>query len=176
MRAAVETSVLAHPVVGIGPADVGAAWLALLPYAQTFTAERAAYRNLVCGLVPPLTATVDNPYREWIGAQIRGDLWGYVCSGDPRAAARLAFADASLSHTANGIYGEMWVAALVAVAATTTDMAATLRASLEHVPPGEEDVEYLLAACNEFFGRSLGTSDITGAYAGVRPLVSTADP
>jgi glycerol-3-phosphate dehydrogenase len=37
-------------------------------------------------------------------------------------------------------------------------------------------VEYLLAACNEFFGSSIGASDITGAYAGVRPLVSTADP
>ena len=47
---------------------------------------------------------------------------------------------------------------------------------LEHVPPGREDVEYLLAACNEFFGSSIGASDITGAYAGVRPLVSTADP
>jgi ADP-ribosylglycohydrolase len=121
---------------GFGPADVGAAWLELLPYAQTFTAERAAYRNLVCGLAPPSTATVGNPYREWIGAQIRGDMWGYVCPGDPRAAARLAFADASLSHTANGIYGEMWVAALVAAAATTptTDVAAALRASLDHVP------------------------------------------
>jgi glycerol-3-phosphate dehydrogenase len=48
--------------------------------------------------------------------------------------------------------------------------------ALEHVPPGEEDVEYLLEACNAFFDRSLGRSDITGAYAGVRPLVSTADP
>jgi glycerol-3-phosphate dehydrogenase len=47
---------------------------------------------------------------------------------------------------------------------------------LEHVPPGAEDVEYLLGACNSFFDRSLDSSDITGAYAGVRPLVSTADP
>jgi glycerol-3-phosphate dehydrogenase len=48
--------------------------------------------------------------------------------------------------------------------------------ALEHVPPGAEDVEYLLGACNAFFDRSLGSSDIMGAYAGVRPLVSTADP
>jgi glycerol-3-phosphate dehydrogenase len=47
---------------------------------------------------------------------------------------------------------------------------------LDHVPPGEEDVQYLLDACNEFFGSTLSTSDLTGAYAGVRPLVSTADP
>jgi glycerol-3-phosphate dehydrogenase len=36
-------------------------------------------------------------------------------------------------------------------------------------------VDYLLTACNEFFGTSLGISDLTGAYAGVRPLISTGD-
>jgi glycerol-3-phosphate dehydrogenase len=48
--------------------------------------------------------------------------------------------------------------------------------SLEHVPPAAEDVEYLLEALNSFFGTSLGPADLTGAYAGVRPLISTADP
>jgi glycerol-3-phosphate dehydrogenase len=36
-------------------------------------------------------------------------------------------------------------------------------------------VDYLLSACNDFFGTSLGPSDLTGAYAGVRPLISTGD-
>jgi glycerol-3-phosphate dehydrogenase len=48
--------------------------------------------------------------------------------------------------------------------------------SLEHVPPSEDDLEYLLEATNEFFGSSVGESDVTGAYAGVRPLISTGDP
>jgi glycerol-3-phosphate dehydrogenase len=48
--------------------------------------------------------------------------------------------------------------------------------SLEHVPPGEEDIAYLLDACNTFFGTSLGAGDLAGAYAGVRPLISTGDP
>ena len=47
---------------------------------------------------------------------------------------------------------------------------------LEHVPPSGEDIGYLLTACNEFFGTSLGPDDVTGAYAGVRPLISTGDP
>ena len=46
---------------------------------------------------------------------------------------------------------------------------------LEHVPPADEDVSYLLDALNGFFGTSLGPTDLTGAYAGVRPLISTAD-
>ena len=48
--------------------------------------------------------------------------------------------------------------------------------SLDHIPPSGEDLEYLLGACNEFFGTSLAAGDVTGAYAGVRPLISTGDP
>ena len=47
---------------------------------------------------------------------------------------------------------------------------------LDHVPPSEEDIAYLLDAANEFFGSSVGVPDLTGAYAGVRPLISTGDP
>jgi glycerol-3-phosphate dehydrogenase len=45
-----------------------------------------------------------------------------------------------------------------------------------HPRPAEADVEYLLSAVNDFFGTSLGESDLVGAYAGVRPLISTGDP
>jgi glycerol-3-phosphate dehydrogenase len=45
-----------------------------------------------------------------------------------------------------------------------------------HPRPAADDVEYLLSAVNDFFGTSLGESDLVGAYAGVRPLISTGDP
>jgi glycerol-3-phosphate dehydrogenase len=47
---------------------------------------------------------------------------------------------------------------------------------IEHVPPADEDVTYLLDALNALFGTALGAADLTGAYAGVRPLISTGDP
>ncbi|CAA9525520.1 MAG: Glycerol-3-phosphate dehydrogenase [uncultured Solirubrobacteraceae bacterium] len=47
---------------------------------------------------------------------------------------------------------------------------------LDHIPPSQDDIEYLLAASNEYFGTSLGVEHVTGAYAGVRPLISTGDP
>ncbi len=47
---------------------------------------------------------------------------------------------------------------------------------ITHPRPGEEDVEYLLAAVNDFFGVALGQGDLVGAYAGVRPLISSGDP
>ncbi|MDX6696938.1 MAG: glycerol-3-phosphate dehydrogenase [Solirubrobacteraceae bacterium] len=47
---------------------------------------------------------------------------------------------------------------------------------VDHVRPAEEDVAYLLDAVNEYFGSSLDLGNVTGAYAGVRPLISTGDP
>ena len=47
---------------------------------------------------------------------------------------------------------------------------------LEHVPPARDEIDYLLEAVNGFFGASLGPGDLTGAFAGVRPLISTGDP
>ncbi|HET8565065.1 MAG TPA: glycerol-3-phosphate dehydrogenase/oxidase [Solirubrobacterales bacterium] len=47
---------------------------------------------------------------------------------------------------------------------------------ITHPHPAEEDIAYLLEAVNEFFGTSLGESHLVGAYAGVRPLISTGDP
>ncbi len=44
------------------------------------------------------------------------------------------------------------------------------------VTPSSDDIEYLLDAINDYFGTSLARSDLTGAYAGVRPLISTGDP
>jgi glycerol-3-phosphate dehydrogenase len=46
---------------------------------------------------------------------------------------------------------------------------------LDHVCPSGEDVDYLLAAVNEFFATALRRDDLAGAYAGVRPLISTGD-
>jgi glycerol-3-phosphate dehydrogenase len=46
---------------------------------------------------------------------------------------------------------------------------------LVHVSPSGQDIDYLLAAVNEFFATNLTKGDVAGAYAGVRPLISTGD-
>lgn len=114
--------------------DIAREWLDRLPFTQTFTAERAAYRNLLRGVPPAEAALDENPYREWIGALIRADIFGYVNPGNPGAAAAMAFRDARLSHVANGVYGELWAAALVAAAFGTTDAATALRAAFACIP------------------------------------------
>jgi ADP-ribosylglycohydrolase len=128
---------------GLAPGHVASAWLRLLPFLQVFTAERAAYRNLVNGVPLADVARTRNPYREWIGAQIRADAFGWVNPGNPRAAAVLAYQDASLSHVGNGIYGEMWAAALVASAFTADGPRDALLTSLSYVPPDSRLAEAL---------------------------------
>ncbi|MGW0229942.1 ADP-ribosylglycohydrolase family protein [Actinopolymorpha singaporensis] len=125
------------------PHHVADAWRLLLPLHQTYTAERVAYRNLALGLHAPATAVYRNPYREWIGAQIRGDAFGYVFPGDPASAARLAYQDAVLSHVANGVYGEMWAAAVVAAAFTAGSAREALEVSCGVVPPASRLAEAL---------------------------------
>ena len=116
--------------------DVAKLWLDELPAGRTFTAERIAYRNLLSGLEPPLTARHRNPFREWIGALIRADVHGWTNPGDPAGAAEQAYRDATLTHTANGVYAAMFTAATIAQAATGThDIHACLRTGLTVVPP-----------------------------------------
>jgi len=116
------------------PRQAAEFWLGHLPYRRTYTAERAAYRNFVNDLWPPQSATHRNPYREWIGAQIRADAFGYSCPGRPEEAASLAFKDACISHVKNGIYGEMWVAAMLATTFVTDDVARVIEVGLTEIP------------------------------------------
>ncbi|MGW0820467.1 ADP-ribosylglycohydrolase family protein [Streptomyces sp. NPDC002845] len=116
--------------------DVARLWLDELPAGRTFTAERIAYRNLLTGIDPPCTAHHRNPFREWIGALIRADVHGWTHPGNPAAAAEQAHRDATLTHTANGVYAAMFTAATIAEAATGThDVHHCLRTGLTVVPP-----------------------------------------
>lgn len=114
--------------------DVLEAWLENMPYFAVCTAERVAYKNAAAGMLSPDTAFLRNPYREYIGAQIRSDLYGYINPGDPYAAAKMAWTDARISHVKNGIYGSMFVAALIAQAAVETDVEKLVSKALEVVP------------------------------------------
>lgn len=117
-------------------ADVAQAWLDWLPAGRVFTAERVAYRNLLLGLVPPATARRHNPFREWIGAAIRADLYGWVNPGRPELAAELARRDAAVSHTGDGIQGARWVAAMTSAAVVATGVEPVLDAGAAVLPPG----------------------------------------
>ncbi len=133
-------------------ADVVAAWLSRLPYQRTYTAERAAMRNFICDVMPPESALWMNPYREWIGAQIRADGFAYCAPGRPELAATYCFRDATVSHTKNGIYGEMLFGAMIAAALGAEDLEACIWRALAEIPENcrlAEAVRECMAWCAE---------------------------
>lgn len=130
--------------IAFDTADVARAWLARLPAGATWTAERAAYRTLlnrmddefVNGADPgfDLAACSDHDMNEWIGAQIRADLYGWACPGRPALAGELAGRDAALSHRGEGVHGAVFIAALGAAIPVSADLDRALDAALDQIP------------------------------------------
>lgn len=114
--------------------DVAEAWIKRLPAISCCTAEFCAYRNILNKVFPPLSATYRNPFREWIGAQIRADIYGYVTPLDPLKGAHFAFKDARLSHTANGVYGAMFVAGMISSAYANVTVEEIINNGLNCIP------------------------------------------
>jgi ADP-ribosylglycohydrolase len=118
--------------LGFSTDDAGRAWVKYLPVACT--AEEVALINMNAGICALSAADIDNPYVQWIGADIRSDPWGYMAPGLPEKAAEMAYRDAWLSHRRNGIYGEMYFSAAIAAAFETGDAIEALRLGLNEIP------------------------------------------
>ncbi len=131
--------------------DVAQTWLKHIPLADICTAETQAYLNYAnrsarsgpagwgpnhvnSAATPEYTRRHWNPYREWIGAQIRSDGFAWCCAGKPELAAEFAWRDASWTHERNGIYGEMFCAAMQAAAFVEKDPATLVAIGLSEIP------------------------------------------
>ncbi len=115
-----------------GVEDVGRAWTKYLPYACT--AEQLALNNLRKGVPAKRAVGKDNPYCEWIGADIRSDPWGYAAPGWPEKAAEMAYYDAYVSHRRQGVYGEMFFSAAIAAAFAVDHPVKAIEIGLTEIP------------------------------------------
>jgi ADP-ribosylglycohydrolase len=127
--------------------DVAQWWMSHIPVSDICTAEAQALLNWMNrtarwgsdgGARSAATAAFcrrfRNPYREWIGAQIRSDGWAWVCAGKPELAAEFAYRDACWTHERNGIYGAMFFAAMQAAAFVVHDAAQLVEIGLSEIP------------------------------------------
>jgi ADP-ribosylglycohydrolase len=108
-------------------------WLYNMPMFHTAVSERVIYQNLANGIFAEGGGALD-PYRETLGSQLRVDPYGYICPGDIEQAANMAWRDAWMTNTKNGIYGAMFVAAIIAAAAVTDSITDIINAGLSVIP------------------------------------------
>ncbi|HWQ77315.1 MAG TPA: ADP-ribosylglycohydrolase family protein [Anaerovoracaceae bacterium] len=137
----------------ITSADVAKAWIGYVP--SGWSAEEMALRNIRWGIMPPDSGLVDNPFGEWIGAQMRGAICGMLAPGNPEEAARLAWLDGEVSHFNNGIIGEVFNAVLVSLSYVEKDIRKIVRQCVEMIPGQCEYrsvVQFALDACLESDG------------------------
>ncbi len=159
--------------------DVARAWLNHLPGGMVFTAEREAYLVLLrkSGYAFPegaepgfdLAECADNEFNQWIGAQIRADVYGWVTPGRPDLAAALARADAELSHRDEGVHGAVAVAALGAALPAAPSAEAAVEVMLDQLPPDSACAAAVrLAVAEAQAGR--GPEGIHQRYADLSPV------
>lgn len=94
-----------------------------------------ALTNLRRGLIPPVAGSFGNPFVDCMGSPIRSELWGMVAPGAPHVAAHYAYHDASVDHAGGeGVYGEMFFAALESAVFLEKDRDRLIALGLSYIP------------------------------------------
>lgn len=87
------------------------------------------------GFKPPFSGTFDNSFTDCMGSPIRSEIWAAICAGKPRLAAYFAWQDAVVDHAGGeGVFGEIFNAALEAAAYESNDVPALIREALTYIP------------------------------------------
>ncbi|RLL84559.1 crystallin [Petrotoga sp. HKA.pet.4.5] len=116
--------------------DLAKNWISYIPFG--WSAELIALENIKRGIFPPESGFFNNPFQEWIGAQMRCMVHGLLQPGDPYNAAKLSFIDSQVSHSGNGIYGGIHSAVMTSLAFSEKDPRKIIEKSLDYIPKNTE--------------------------------------
>ncbi len=131
--------------------------------------------NLRAGLKPPLSGLIDNTYKDSCGCFIRSEIWACLAPGHPEIAVRYAYEDAIVDHEGEGMYGEIFFAALQSAAFVVSDVRKLIEIGLSYIPENcfmakairkavecyDNKVEFLVAR-KEIHNTAPGTFGIQG--------------
>lgn len=115
---------------------LGEYWLSYI--IQNWMEYGMAKANMRAGLVPPLCGELDNTYKNSNGSFIRSEVWACLAPGHPEIATRYAYEDAIVDHAGEGMYGEIFFAALESAAFVESDPRKLIDIGLSYIP--EESV------------------------------------
>ena len=134
--------------------DLARYWLDHIGY--NFDEYGLSKLNLKWGLEPPVSGHHNNWFIDCMGSPIRSEIWACVAPGAPRLAARYAYQDAICDHAGGeGVYGELFNAALESAAFVVQEPHLLIDIALSYVP---EDcmVRRAVEAARSAFDRGLG--------------------
>ncbi len=121
--------------------DIAQEWVNLLKNENyIFTAEKIAYNNLKSNIFPPKSGLLNNFYYDFIGAQMRADIWGQITPGCPEIAKKFAEMDGSISHAGIGIEGEVFIAILISQAFFEIDIRKNIELAFKYIPSEDESL------------------------------------
>jgi ADP-ribosylglycohydrolase len=93
-------------------------------------------RNLVRGLRPPMSGWFENYYVDEMGSPIRSEIWACLAPANPQRAATLAWLDSAMDHAGGeGMWGEMFWAAVESAAFVISDPIQLIDIGLAMIPP-----------------------------------------
>ncbi|MBN1623241.1 MAG: ADP-ribosylglycohydrolase family protein [Clostridia bacterium] len=92
--------------------------------------------NMEMGLLPPLSGWYNNPFRNSCGCFIRSELWACLAPGHPEIAVRYAYEDGIADHSEEGLYAEIFCAALQSAAFSESDIYTLLDIGVSYIPEG----------------------------------------
>lgn len=113
--------------------DLGKEWMehVFFPYDE----YGYALANLRRGLKPPVSGWFNNPFIHCMGAPIRSEIWAMIAPGCPGVASYYAYQDAIVDHAGGeGVYGEMFFAAIESAAFFEKDRDTLIALGLRYIP------------------------------------------
>ena len=111
---------------------IGRAWLEHVNF--PWDEYGVCIRNMRNGIMPPFSGSHDNWFIDGLGAAIRSELWACIAPGNPELAAAYAYEDACTDHACDGIYAEMFLAAMESLAFVNNSLDACIDAGLAVIP------------------------------------------
>ena len=119
--------------------QLGREWCDHLPAIDKVLAEGLALERMRSGIEPPESGR--HPIGEAIGGQMKGEIWGLICPGNPKLAAEYARRDGVVAHCDNGVYGEQFIAAMISTAFEEKDVRKIIETALKQIPADSKYAE-----------------------------------
>ena len=94
----------------------------------------AGKNNLRYGILPPLSGWYKNHNKDSCGCFIRSEIWACLAPGHPEIAVKYAYEDAICDHADEGVYGELFCAALQSAAFVEKDMDKLVQIAKAYIP------------------------------------------